>query len=219
MRVMSIPGPIQYSSAGTTRSPFGPRMTIDASSATRAGAVSDGLTRDAAVGVEDRVLAVHRGRRVGVADVAAGAVAGPAAAVVPAARVLRDVAAERALVADLRRGDQLRRFHQQAELFAHQRVLDDFRERRHRADLEAAVGFLDALELFDLPEVDDRLRLLQAILEPVHAVEPAGQHQRVGAVLVEQLDRIVDTGRLVQLKNRHYVADNGHVRTSVKCAP
>ena len=150
------------------------------------------VDRDAAVGVEDRVLAVHRRRRVGVADVAAGAVAGPAAAVVPAARVLRHVAAERALVADLRRGDQLRRFHQQAELLAHHRVLDDLGERRHRADLEAAVDFLDALELLDLPEVDDRLRLLQAILEPVHAVEPARQHQRVGAVLVEQLDRIID---------------------------
>ena len=45
----------------------------------------------------------------------------------------------RALVANLRRGDQLGRFHQQAELLADHRVLDHLGERRHRADLEAAV--------------------------------------------------------------------------------
>ena len=44
MRVMSIDGPMKNSSAGTTRSPPELRTTICASSATSAGAVSDGLT-------------------------------------------------------------------------------------------------------------------------------------------------------------------------------
>ena len=63
---MSIPGPIQYSSAGTVRSPFGPRTTIVASSATSAGAVSDGFTdtptavnREHAIFDADRCVAVN----------------------------------------------------------------------------------------------------------------------------------------------------------------
>ena len=55
----------------------------------------------AAIGAEDGVLAVAAYRCVGIANVATGAVAWPGAAIVPAARVLRNVAAERALVANL----------------------------------------------------------------------------------------------------------------------
>ncbi len=44
MRVMSMCGPMKNSSAGITRSPLELRITNFASSATSAGAVSDGLT-------------------------------------------------------------------------------------------------------------------------------------------------------------------------------
>src|SRR5439155_155028 len=87
---------------------------------------------------------------------------GPPAAVVPAARVLRHVAADRSLIANLRRGDQLRRFGEQPELVADDRMVDDLRERRHRADLEAAAGVFDPDELFDLSEIDQVARAFQA---------------------------------------------------------
>ena len=101
-----MPGPTKKSSAGTTRSlsaVLDHELRVERDQRRRrVGRVH----RDAAIGVEDRVLAVDRRRRVGVADVAAGAIARPAGAVVPAARVLRHVAADRALVANLRRGDE-----------------------------------------------------------------------------------------------------------------
>ena len=58
--------------------------------------------RDAAVGVEQRMLAVHALGRVGEAGGAAGAVARQAGPVIPAARVLGGVAADGAGIADLR---------------------------------------------------------------------------------------------------------------------
>ena len=107
--VMSIFGPMKNSSVPITRSPFVLRMTNFASSATNAGAVSDGLTAMQRSAVEQRMLAVHAFRRVGEAGVAAGAIAGQAIAVIHAARILRDVAAHRAGVADLRAGHPPRR--------------------------------------------------------------------------------------------------------------
>ena len=74
---------------------------------------------------------------------------------------------------------------------------------------------LIAVQLLDLAEIDDDLRLLEAILQPVHAVEAARQHQRIGAVRVEQLDCIVDARRLIQLEDRHDVANHGHHRASL----
>src|SRR5207247_2823212 len=140
------------------------------------------------------------------------AIACPAAAVVPAARVLRHVAADGALIADLRRRHQLRRFHQQRVLLADDGMLDDLGQRSHRADLDASAGLPHALELPDLAQIDDDLRPLDPILEQIHAVEPARQHPRISAVLVEQLDRIVYARGLVQLEDRDDVANNGHMR-------
>ena len=84
-------------------------------------------------------------------------------------------------------------------------------QRGHGPDLEAAVGLLDPVQLLDLREVDDHLRLLEPILQPVHAVEPARQHPRIGAVLVEQLECIVHAGWLIQLEDRHDVSDYSHM--------
>src|ERR1700684_4105939 len=52
--------------------------------------------------VQNRVLAVAPFRRVGITDVSPGAVARPAGTVIPATRVLRNIAADGALVSDLR---------------------------------------------------------------------------------------------------------------------
>ena len=96
------------------------------------------------------------------------------------------------------------------ELLAHHRVLDDLGERRHRADLEAAVGLADAVSSLIWPRSTTTFGLLEAVLQPVHAVEAAGQHQRVGAVLSSSLSASSIDRRLVQLEHRHYVANHRH---------
>ena len=62
-----------------------------------AGAVSEGLTATQRSAPKMACSRLSDCGRIGVADVAAGAIARPARAVVPAARVLRHVAADRAL--------------------------------------------------------------------------------------------------------------------------
>src|SRR5439155_9596327 len=78
-----------------------------------------------------------------------------------------------------------------------------------------AVGFFDPVQLLDLAQVDDHLRLLEPILQPVHAVEAARQHPRVGTVPIEQPDRIIHAGWLIQLEDRHYVSDYRHKTCSL----
>jgi hypothetical protein len=89
------------------------------------------------------------------------------------------------------------------------------RQRRHRADLQAAVGLLDADQVLDLTEVDHGPRPAEAILQPVHAVEPARQHPVVVAVLVHQAHRIVHRRRLEQLECRNDVSNHCHSIVSV----
>jgi hypothetical protein len=122
-----------------------------------AGAVSDGIDGHAAVRAENGVFAIDGRGRVGEADVPARAIAFPAAAVIPAARVLRHVAADRSLIADLRRGRQFGAFREQAELLLHHRIADHLGQRGHGADLEAAVNLFDAAQFFDLAQVDYKL--------------------------------------------------------------
>ena len=170
------------------------------------------VDRHAAARPEDAVLAIHRRGRVGVADVAAGAVAVPAVAVVPAPRVLHQVPAQRPLVADLRRRHQLRRLGQQPVLAAHVRVPDDLAQLRHRPDRQAAARRrANGAQLLDAPEVDHRRRPLDPILEPVERIEPARQHPGLLLVLIEQPQRLVGRRRLKQLKRRHHVANHGHL--------
>src|SRR5207237_1047448 len=57
-----------------------------------------GVDGHATIGAKNRMFPVHCGRRVGITDVSTGTVAEPARAVIPASRVLRDIAADRALV-------------------------------------------------------------------------------------------------------------------------
>ncbi len=170
------------------------------------------IHRHAAVLLEDRVLAVDRRRRVRVADVAARPVARPAAAVIPAARVLRDVAAERPLVADLRRGHQFGRFHQQPELLLHHRVVHHLGQRRRRADLEAAVHLLDPAQLGDLAQVDHHARALGAVLQPVERIEPAAPSPRLPTRAASSSATASSIARrLEQLERRHHVANYCHI--------
>src|SRR5260370_10273844 len=92
------------------------------------------------VGVKKRVLAIPPGGCVGIADVSAGPVARPTRSVVPTSSVLRDVAADRALVADLRRSNQFRALRQKAILLPDDGVLDHLGKRSHGADLDAVAG-------------------------------------------------------------------------------
>ena len=142
---MSTFGPMKNSSAPMTRSPLLLRMTNLASSATSAGAVSDGLTATQRSAIEQRMLAVHAFRRVGEAGIAAGPIAGQAIAVIKAARILRDVAADGAGVADLRAGDPARRIRQHAVLRPDDRIALDLGQRGQRADLDPVRRFLDPL--------------------------------------------------------------------------
>ena len=198
--VMSTFGPMKNSSAPTTRSPLVLRMTNFASSATSAGAVSDGLTAMQRSAVEQRMLAVHAFRRVGEAGVAAGAVAGQAIAVVDAARILRDVAAHRAGVADLRAGHAARRIGQHAVVRTDGRAALDLGQRGQRADLDAVRRLANALQLGDAGDIDHRLRALGALLEPAQAVVAARELPAVRAMAVQQCEGVRELRRLVQLE-------------------
>src|SRR6185437_16453119 len=136
--------------------------------------------RHAAVGVEDGVLTVLPLRRVGEAGVAAGPVAGQAGAVVPATRVLGDVAADRAGVADLRAGHFGRRFRQQLVALVDERVPLDLADLGERADLDTVRRFLDAVHLGNSGEIDHDFGPLDAVLEPGQRVVAPGEFPDVG---------------------------------------
>src|SRR4029077_3276774 len=160
------------------------------------------------------MLAVAALRCVGIADVAAGTVAWPAGAVIPAARVLRNIAADRSLVTDLRRRHHFRALCEQIVLQLDEGVIHDFGERGHGTDLDTvatiAAEDADSAQFFDAAQVDNRLRLPDSILEPVETVEPSGQDPGIRSVLLEKLLRISHGTRLIELESGHYVSDDSH---------
>ncbi len=174
---------MKYFSASTTRSPRELRITILASSATIAGAESDGLTATQRSAPRMACSRLMARRRVRVAHIPAGAIAGKAAAVIPAARILRNVAADGALIANLRRRGRLGGFAQNSVLLLHGGIADHVGQRGHGADLEAAIPVSDTRKFLDLAQIDDDFRALDAVLEPVKAVQAARQHPGVRAVL------------------------------------
>ena len=169
------------------------------------------IHRHAPARAHDAVFPVHGTGRRRVADVASGAVAGPSATVVPATGVLGDVAAEGALVADLRRRHQPGRRGQEGVATHHVRVLGDVGEARHRPDLESAVRSRgDAPELVHAPEIDHRRRALDTVLEPVEGVESSGEHPALVAVFLHEAHRVVDARRLKELERRDHVTHDSH---------
>src|SRR5262245_55026805 len=94
-------------------------------------------------------------RCVGVANVAAGAVARPTRPVVPAARVLRNIPADGSLIANLRRRCGFGGFRQDGESLADCSMTCDLGESRHCANLETAAGFANSTKFFNSAQVDD----------------------------------------------------------------
>src|SRR5439155_1917915 len=90
------------------------------------------------------------------------------------------------------------------------RVVHDLGQRGHRADLEAVLPRPDASQFSDALEIDQCLRALDAILQPVEAVETAGEDPRFRSVAAEQRLRVFDRRGLIQLERRHHVANYGH---------
>src|SRR5271163_2935478 len=85
-----------------------------------------------------------------------------------------------------------------------------FRERRHRADLNAIGSRANSAQFPDSAQIDHGLRLFNSILEPVEAVEPSGQHPGVASVLLEKLLSIRNRAWLIQLESSHYISYDSH---------
>src|ERR1700722_4268166 len=101
-------------------------------------------------------------------------------------------------------------------------MLDFFRERGHRSHLDAIGSGANSFQLRDSAQVDDRLRLLDAVLEPVKAVHASSQNPRVAPVMLEQFLGVGNGARLQQFKCRHNISNYGHgpsFRVSIKCVP
>ena len=90
----------------------------------------------------------------------------------------------------------------------------DVGERRHRPDLETALRVPDPPELRDHAEVHHDGGPLDAVLEPVEGIQAAGQDPGLVPVLVEQIQRGVDRGRLVEVERRNHVPDRSHLSFS-----
>src|SRR4029077_8678329 len=136
----------------------------------------------ATVGIENRVLAIQSRWSIRVANVAAGSITRPAASVIPATGILGDVAADCSLIANLRRGSSLRRIRQDAVFLPNRRMADHFAKCGHGANFKTIAGGTHAAQFFDLAQIDDHFGPLDPILEPVKAVEAAGQHPGLRAV-------------------------------------
>ena len=155
------------------------------------------------------MLAVLPRRGIGKAGVAAGPVAMEAGAVIPTARILRDVAAERGGVADLRARHAAGRIRQHLVLAADDRIGGDLGERRERADLDPVRSLADAFELRDGAEIHHHLGPFDAVLEPVEAVIAAGHLPDVLAATIEQRERVRQLGRLQKLETGHHIPNHG----------
>src|SRR5690606_1528430 len=135
-------------------------------------------------------------RRIGIAGVAARSVAVDAVAVVPAARVLAEIAAESGGIADLRARDAAGCVREQTVLLSHDGRTLALGERGERADLEPFGRLADPLETLDSAEIDDRFRALHAVLEPIQAVVPAGDDPAVAAEPFREIERVLEAVRL-----------------------
>src|ERR1700733_9798465 len=99
-----------------------------------------------------------------------------------------------------------------------------FRERGHRADLDAIGGRAHSAQFLDPTQIDHGLGLFNSILEPVEAVEPSGQNPGVASVLFEKRLSLGNRAWLIQLESSHYISDDSHkspsnLISSLKCGP
>src|SRR5438105_15441209 len=120
------------------------------------------------------MLAIPASRRVGVANVSPGTVARPARTVIPTARVLRYIAADSALVPDLRRSNQFGGFREKPIFFFDDGVFHHLGESSHRTDFDTITGGANAPEFLDSAEVYHDLRFPDSILQPVKGIHSPG---------------------------------------------
>src|SRR5580700_4135021 len=85
-----------------------------------------------------------------------------------------------------------------------------FRERGHRADLDAIGGRANSAQFLDSTQIDHGLGLFNSILEPVEAVEPSGQNPGVASLLFEKPLSIGNRAWLIQLESSHYISYDSH---------
>src|ERR1700733_74603 len=88
-----------------------------------------------------------------------------------------------------------------------------FSKSGHGSDLQAPVDFAHSAQLGNLAEIDHHLGALDAIFQPVESVQAAGHHPGVRTVLVQQTQRVVNSGRLKELEGRHDIAYDRHIRS------
>src|SRR6185503_8971599 len=100
--------------------------------------------------------------------------------------------------------------HEDAIPLAHDRIAHDLGERRHRANLDSTVALANAPQLRHAAEIDDVAWALDAVLQPVEAVETAGEDPCVAAVPIEQVQRVRGGRGLKELERGHYVSYYGH---------
>ncbi len=164
-----------------------------------------GTDGDAAARPEHAMFAIHALRRVRITGVAAGPIAGKTATVIPAARILHEVAAERPDVSYLRAGHDPGRRNEQPVIAPQSLVADDFAKRGRGADLDTVFCIADAAKCRDAVQVDHRLRMFGAVLEPAVSVLPTAQQPAVFCVAVGEIQCIVELCRLVELNVWHNV--------------
>ena len=117
------------------------------------------------------------------------------------------------------RGGGLGRLHQDRVTVADDRMTHHLGERRHRSDLEATVHLADAAQPRHAAQIDDVARTLDAILQPVEAVEPAREHPGVGPISPDESECVVHRRRLEQLERRHHVTDHRHAASPAAKRP
>jgi hypothetical protein len=114
---------------------------------------------------------------------------------------VRDGAADRAAVADLRVADELGRPRDHGAGALQDGVGDELCVPGQRADRDAVAVVADVAELVEPAEVDEYRRPCDAELHRRDERVPAGEQLRV-LVASERLDRVVDGGRAVVLEGR-----------------
>ena len=110
------------------------------------------------------MLAIQTFRRVCIADIATGPIAVQAPAVVPAACILIQIAAQSTHVANLGTGNYSSSLRQHPITFPDDRILGDLSERRDCANLNAISGLPNAFPGIDLSQFDHGAGRLVAVL-------------------------------------------------------
>src|ERR1700756_2201135 len=107
--------------------------------------------------MQDCVFAISTDGCIGVTDVSSRAITRPAGAVIPAARILGNIAADRTLVPDLGGSDHFGCLCQHSVFLPYDSILCNFGERGHRSNMHTIRGLADSPQFVDARQVDDRL--------------------------------------------------------------